>query len=240
MGSDAAVVIGSNGQDLYFSAVVLVPGDTPKLGGRLMLRGATQGETRTHGFFYKPQADGTGVLGLPVRSAKQPGWSQLVKTGAGILFARVINNSDFRSLGALSARDGGADDRCVASCVDWYGNSRPIFYRGRVIALLGYELVEGLLSQDMLTEARRAHLLPWAQGHMAPASSVRIPQESLFFWSAAEVADGLAFMPSPAPPPGESPPFTSDAFRHSLLFCPTAWPIMLGIVLVFSCMVGNS
>merc|ERR1719362_2044824 len=112
MGSDVAVVIGSNGRDLYFSAVVLVTEEAPKLGGRLMRRGATQGETRTHGFFYKPQADGTGVLGLPVRSAKQPGWSQLVQTGAGVLFARVINGSDFRHLGELTARDGGADDSC--------------------------------------------------------------------------------------------------------------------------------
>ena len=35
------------------------------------------------------------------------------------------------------------DDGCVASCVDWYGNARPIFWRGRVFALMGYELVEG-------------------------------------------------------------------------------------------------
>jgi hypothetical protein len=35
-----------------------------------------------------------------------------------------------------------ADDECRASCVDWYGNARPLFLRGHVFALLGYELVE--------------------------------------------------------------------------------------------------
>ena len=35
---------------------------------------------------------------------------------------------------------------CRASCVDWYGNARPVFLGDRVFALLGYELVEGRLS----------------------------------------------------------------------------------------------
>jgi len=34
-------------------------------------------------------------------------------------------------------------DGCQASCVDWYGNSRPIFVGSRTFALMGYELVEG-------------------------------------------------------------------------------------------------
>ena len=41
--------------------------------------------------------------------------------------------------------------------MDWYGNSRPIFYRGRVFALLGYELVEGRIEQGAIREARRTH-----------------------------------------------------------------------------------
>ena len=32
---------------------------------------------------------------------------------------------------------------CLASSVDWYGNARPLFLRGRIFALLGYEIVEG-------------------------------------------------------------------------------------------------
>ena len=36
----------------------------------------------------------------------------------------------------------GLADGCVASCVDWYGNARPIFLGQRMLALLGYELVE--------------------------------------------------------------------------------------------------
>ena len=40
--------------------------------------------------------------------------------------------------------DGVKDDGCQASCVDWYGNARPIFLPERMLALMGYELVEQL------------------------------------------------------------------------------------------------
>jgi hypothetical protein len=49
-----------------------------------------------------------------------------------------------REVGELEAQSEKAvDDQCRASCVDWYGNARPLFVRDRVFALLGYELVEG-------------------------------------------------------------------------------------------------
>jgi hypothetical protein len=45
------------------------------------------------------------------------------------------------------------------SCVDWYGNARPIFYKGRVFALLGYELVEADISRGRVRETDRTNLL---------------------------------------------------------------------------------
>jgi hypothetical protein len=55
-------------------------------------------------------------------------------------------------------------DGCVASCVDWYGNARPIFLRGRVFALLGYELVEGREEGGGVREVRRVNFAPPAPG----------------------------------------------------------------------------
>lgn len=50
----------------------------------------------------------------------------------------------FSALGDLAAFPGAQqDDGCKASCVDWYGNARPLFLGQRVLALMGYELVEG-------------------------------------------------------------------------------------------------
>jgi hypothetical protein len=44
--------------------------------------------------------------------------------------------------------------------VDWYGNSRPLFLRGRVFALMGYEIVEGRIDAKRITETRRISFAP--------------------------------------------------------------------------------
>ena len=79
---------------------------------------------------------------------------------AAILFLR--NQSlHFEELGELGAdSDRAIDDGCRASCVDWYGNSRPLFMRGRVLALLGYEIVEGTLKDGRMRETRRINYAP--------------------------------------------------------------------------------
>jgi len=151
----AAVVVGTDGQSLHFSAVEL--GATPELRDRYTQRGASQGETRSHGFFFKPSGEGRGTLGLPIRGGGAPGWMQLDRDSAAILYLNVDDLS-FSRLGALRSRSGEINDRCVASCVDWYGNARPLFLRGRVFALLGYELVEGNVEDGRMTERRRVHL----------------------------------------------------------------------------------
>jgi hypothetical protein len=52
------------------------------------------------------------------------------------------------------------NDNCKASCVDWYGNARPIFLRGRMFALMGYEIVEGRVGDASIEEVRRASFAP--------------------------------------------------------------------------------
>jgi hypothetical protein len=157
MGPDA-VVVGSDGQNLHFSAIRLGP--RPELGQRYVSAGASQGELRSHGFFYKPDGRDGGILGLPIRGAAQPGYAHLTEGSASILFLRN-RPSRFEELGELAARaEGSGDDGCRASCVDWYGNARPLFLRGRIFALLGYEIVEGRLDGASIREARRVSYAP--------------------------------------------------------------------------------
>jgi hypothetical protein len=158
MGSDA-VVVGAGGADLYFSGVRL--GARTALAGRYTLPGASQGELRSHGFFYRADGEGSGMLGLPVRGAGEPGYARLVEGSASILFLRN-QRLRFAELGQLRAGAvRNADDGCRASCMDWYGNARPLFLRGRIFALLGYELVEGTLSTGGgLREMRRVSYAP--------------------------------------------------------------------------------
>ena len=157
MGSDA-VVVGTDGRDLHFSSLRL--GRWPEIVSRYTRKGASQGELRSHGFFYKPQGDDSGILGLPVTLPGRPGYRHLFENSAAILFLR--NDSlQFREVGELGAQPEKAiNDQCRASCVDWYGNARPLFLRGRVFALLGYEIVEGTLDDGRMRELRRVNYTP--------------------------------------------------------------------------------
>jgi hypothetical protein len=154
-----AVVVGTDGRDLHFTSVRLRR--LPVTTHRYTRKNAAQGETRSHGFFYKPEREYDGLLGLPIIGARDPGARHLHKTSAALLFLRNQGLA-LSELGTLDAQPGAAEanDACRASCVDWYGNSRPLFVRGRVFALMGYELVEGRLDATRIIETRRVSFAP--------------------------------------------------------------------------------
>jgi len=157
MGEDA-VVIGEDDQDLHFSGIHLA--DHPSRVQHYVLKGSSQGESRSHAFFYQPAEPGGGLLGLPVRPPVDPKYAELLDDSAAIVYLRN-SGSRFDELGQLHAHDESVkDDSCVASCVDWYGNARPIFVGRRVFALLGYELVEGRVQEGSIREVRRTVFAP--------------------------------------------------------------------------------
>jgi hypothetical protein len=157
LGSDA-VVIGTAGTNLHFTSVRL--GDQASVAGDYMRQGASQGELRSHGFFYKPDSAGGGLVGLPISRPGRAGYSHLFENSAAILFLRS-SALRFHELGELAADAGRAvDDECRASCIDWYGNARPLFIGNRVFGLLGYEIVEGAITDGRLRETRRVSYAP--------------------------------------------------------------------------------
>ena len=160
MGSDA-VIVGTDGKNLHFSSLRL--GQWPEIVSRYTRKEASQGELRSHGFFYKSDGDGTGTLGLPISVPGRAGYKHLFEDSAAILFLR--NDSlQFREVGELGSQpEKAVDDRCRASCIDWYGNARPLFLRGRVFALLGYEIVEGTIDNGRMHELRRINYAPGRQ-----------------------------------------------------------------------------
>jgi hypothetical protein len=157
MGRDA-VVVGGDSKNVFFSEILLKRG--VGLGDRYKLADAAQSETRSHGFFFKPERDDDGVIGLPVSRPARPAYRQLFEDAASIVFIRRAD-SKFAPLGELGSHpEIAVDDACVASCVDWYGNARPIFKGARAFALMGYELVEGKLSDKAITELARVNFAP--------------------------------------------------------------------------------
>jgi hypothetical protein len=157
MGNDA-VVIGTDGRDLHFTAIHL--DDSPSIADSYIRKEASQGELRSQGFFYKADGPDSGTLGLPISVPARAGYRHLFESSAAILFLRN-DGLHFEEAGELAARsDKAVDDACRASCVDWYGNARPLFVHGRVLALLGYEIVEGSLDEGRLRELRRISYAP--------------------------------------------------------------------------------
>jgi hypothetical protein len=156
MGS-GAVLIGGDGRDLHFTGLRLDDGARPT--HSYVRPGAAQSESRSHGFFYRPDGDEEGLLGLPILAPAPGGGNDGSPGSAAVLFLR---NRDFRlaELGELAAGPTSGNDACLASCVDWYGNARPLFLRGRILALLGYELVEGREEAGRIRELRRVSFMP--------------------------------------------------------------------------------
>jgi hypothetical protein len=154
-----ALVVGADGKDLHLTSVRLAR--LPVTVDHHVRAAAAQGETRSHGFFYKAESEFDGLLGLPIIGGGESAVSQLSAGSAAILYLR--NRGLLLSeLGTLSARSSASDrdDGCRASCVDWYGNARPLFVRGRVFALMGYEIVEGKVDEKRIVETRRVNYAP--------------------------------------------------------------------------------
>lgn len=164
MGSDAVVIGGDARERLGFSSIELV-GTIPRLGDTSFLPAAREGERRSQAFFYRPDAsspDGaSGVLGLPISRDLGDGPAQrFLGSGSAVAFLRR-NARRFTPAGELVAQaERARDDGCQASCVDWYGNARPIFLGDRTFALMGYELVEGRIRNGRIEEVARMDFAP--------------------------------------------------------------------------------
>ncbi len=103
------------------------------------LAGLAVGEGRSHAFVYRPEGGGAGAFGLaltddPSRTAAR-GFGQ---AASGLGFFDVSAGGEVTSLGVVSPAR--AETACGAACVDWYGNTRPVFVGERAYALMGDEL----------------------------------------------------------------------------------------------------
>jgi len=160
LGGNALLAGQSVQGDLYFTSVRLE--ERASVVSTFIQPDAAQGESRTHGFFYKAQDADTGILGLPIKRATAKGMDRYLDDSAGVVYLRnrALMLSTLGQLDAAPITKRHADDGCKASCVDWYGNARPIFLGDRVFALLGYELVEGQVVDERIRERRRVDFTP--------------------------------------------------------------------------------
>lgn len=150
----------------------------PKLAGTAVLAGRYETEGRSHAFNSLVEADGSGIMGIPTATLESDSgrwwWRSetsdvsflsidpdLAPAAIGSLNATPVPavRNDLDEDGDIDAKDKILPDQtgyqCEVSCVDWYGNSRPIFIGNRVFALTGFELIEGAVRDGRIIEIAR-------------------------------------------------------------------------------------
>jgi hypothetical protein len=154
-------------------SVVDLRGPAPRVGSTLQLQGRYESEGRSHAFNSLIDEGGSGLIGLPtvVREGDSDRYMWR-STASDVSFLALDAAGRLQSLGALVAKaqddEGGHQGggmksdpdaySCQVSCIDWYGNSRPLFTGGRVFGLTATELVEGRVGGGRIEEVQRIDL----------------------------------------------------------------------------------
>ncbi len=155
-------------QGLRISMVKL--NDRASLAGQILLPKRFESEGRSHAFNSIVSADGSGILGIPTvkREGDAGRWSWRSSV-SDISFLSLTASGEFGDLGFLPGKseaqtEVGSGYTCEVSCIDWYGNSRPIFTDGRIFGLVATDLVEARIEQGQIREVQRVDLT----GPLAP------------------------------------------------------------------------
>jgi len=147
----------------------------PRVASTALLAGRYESEGRSHAFNSRIDADGSGLMGLPtvgrVSDSDRYSWRS---SASDLSFLALDTRRRLRPIGTLERRfdyvdeyndgrreadeDGVPGYRCEVSCIDWYGNSRPIFTDGRIFGLSGTELIEGRIEGGRIAEVQRLNI----------------------------------------------------------------------------------
>ena len=164
VGIDGMIVNGyRDHQGLTMSLIQLGP--QASVDASTTLTGRFESEGRSHAFNAAIDLEGNGLLGVPTVTRRNGRYVWYSET-SDVSFLSVTGGPQ-RSLtdigpllsSIIPATERVPDYECEVSCVDWYGNSRPIFTGGRIFALMETELVEGRVVEGRMTELRRVDIL---------------------------------------------------------------------------------
>ena len=141
----------------------------PRIGSSVVLDRRFESEGRSHAFNSLIEQDGSGVMGLPTIGGER--WSSRApwrSNASDLSYLTVDRRGQLQHVGELEQHfayddDGFGEDgipgyECEVSCIDWYGNSRPIFTDGRIFALSGTELIEGRIADAQILEVQRLNI----------------------------------------------------------------------------------
>jgi hypothetical protein len=131
------------------------------LGASLKIDGMQESESRSHGYGASIDNTGNGLIGIPTEKASPSGltWSSNESDTSDISFIKVSPTA-LTEAGrfTVNGREPSNGYRCEVSCIDWYGNARPIFTGGRIFGMMGTELVEGRMERGEMQTIHRLDL----------------------------------------------------------------------------------
>lgn len=166
LGNGAVVANGyADESGLRVSLVTLArDGAGARLGSSALLPGRYESEGRSHAFNATLTATGDGMLGVPTVTRTESSYGYWWYSDVSDLsFLGFDGKGLLADAGLIAAtpedavKTGEGYD-CEVSCIDWYGNARPIFLGGKVYGLMATELVEAEVVAGRVTERRRVDL----------------------------------------------------------------------------------
>lgn len=159
VGNDIILNGYHDGSGLVMRIVKL--GKTASLAPPLLLPRRYESEGRSHAFNSIVSADGSGLIGVPtVKGDDEAGRWWWRSESSDLSFVTLAADGNLARAGELvvGTKEPGDDYDCEVSCIDWYGNSRPVFTDGRIFGLMGTEMIEARLSDGAITPLERLDL----------------------------------------------------------------------------------
>ncbi|MDP2600794.1 MAG: beta-propeller domain-containing protein [Deltaproteobacteria bacterium] len=151
------MAFGSDGYG-YFSAnlgisSLSLSGD-PVLSETTLLTDVYLGEWRSHSYSYQSGKEENGSFGIATLQLKQSNdasksWSYDYEVQSSIHYFDLKQNGNIVLNNAIQEQAfTQSTEQCTTSCIDWYGNTRPIFLNGQILGLLGDQLTLALKKED--------------------------------------------------------------------------------------------
>lgn len=158
------IIVNGYRDDTGLNLTLIGLGNDARVLSSTFLSRRYESEGRSHAFNSVVDADGHGIIGVPtVKATDNSGRWWWNSTSSDLSFLTKSPTGQLGDAGALIAVP--ADDvethpdyECEVSCIDWYGNSRPVFLAGRIFGLMGTSLVEARIDAGHIREVARIDL----------------------------------------------------------------------------------
>ena len=130
----------------------------PKISDQIFLGSRYETENRSHAFNSITNDNGGSIMGVPTSfreadAGRRWWWSNR----SDLSFITVSPDGKLADAGALIGKKEDESEVsdgyvCEVSCIDWYGNARPIFTDNRIFGLMDTSLIEAEISGGRIAE----------------------------------------------------------------------------------------